>query len=253
MASVDIDTEIAAATEGIDLDITGYNGAFSPEWLSCAFMDNLLTNVDDINKKWKDATGYMLLYVQEVEYTGGIKPPKIIPYYGGDGGSGDEALPDGEIPEDEGQLNIDELIVGSITMTESVLLYEDIGGNSINSEIDTIYGLLGIEKHDDKYYFKIVDKSTNKIYLTEVTDKLQVSSEYDKVLELSDKTLVLNSTNIGDENFKRLAESGECFFAKDNIEVEGVTFTSVLDSDGEVSYIPRSNNVKVESLDSLIG
>ena len=64
--------------------------------------------------------------------------------------------------------------------------------------------------------------------------------------------MLLNSTEIGSDNFVKLADPNKIYFVQGETESNGITFYEVVeDGTGETYYIPFSDSMEVTSLDSI--
>ena len=143
--------------------------------------------------------------------------------------------------------------IGAIKITSIIPLLTTIGGEAINSSLEVEYGLLGIEKVDNTFYYKIIDKTSGSIYYTNVNNIPNIEIEYKNVVNIKERAMVLNSTEIGaDNNFVKIAEANSMYLELGEEEVNGIKFANVLDStDGNKYYIPLSDSTEVISLDQI--
>ena len=143
--------------------------------------------------------------------------------------------------------------IGAIKFTSIIPLLTTIGGEAINSSLEVEYGLLGIEKVDNTFYYKIIDKTSGSIYYTNVNNIPNIEIEYKNVVNIKERAMVLNSTEIGaDNNFVKIAEANSMYLELGEEEVNGIKFANVLDStDGNKYYIPLSDSTEVISLDQI--
>ena len=147
----------------------------------------------------------------------------------------------------------DVIMFGTLVLTEAVTMYETIGGVGTQASIDGNYSVLEIVKDGDNYYYKIIDNATGKVYYVPVNNQVQFATEYEKIVEIKENAMLLNSTEIGSDNFVKLADPNKIYFVQGETESNGITFYEVVeDGTGETYYIPFSDSIEVTSLD-LIG
>ena len=144
-------------------------------------------------------------------------------------------------------------VIGTFTVKEIVTMYEAIGNpTGIPASLTGNYVVLGILKSDDKYYYKVVDKDANKVYYIEVTNKVEFKAEVQNVLEIKSPTMMLNSTDIGTNNFVKKADQNTLYIVVNETESNDIKFYNVLDPvDGKAYFIPASDEVQLVSLDSI--
>ena len=184
---------------------------------------------------------------------------------GGGGGGGstdpkpiDEITPEIPINKD----NLDKLtpaIAGMVTFTEVVSLYTSIGSeNTIQSSLTGNYGVLGLVHKNDKYYYKIIDKSTGQVYFAEMNDKAKIT--WDERGERVTVEIVGEGVNIlklpqeGDV-LVRNPEIGDVYFLNgEKMTFDGIDYYFISDSvTGEVAYIPLGSGVSEPTLVSTLG
>ena len=141
---------------------------------------------------------------------------------------------------------------GTLVLTEAVTMYETIGGVGTQASIDGNYSVLEIVKDGDNYYYKIIDNATGKVYYVPVNNQVQFATEYEKIVEIKENAMLLNSTEIGSDNFVKLADPNKIYFVQGETKSNGITFYEVVeDGTGETYYIPFSDSIEVTSLDSI--
>lgn len=146
----------------------------------------------------------------------------------------------------------DVIMFGTLVLTEAVTMYETIGGVGTQASIDGNYSVLEIVKDGDNYYYKIIDNATGKVYYVPVNNQVQFATEYEKIVEIKENAMLLNSTKIGSDNFVKLADPNKIYFVQGETESNGITFYEVVeDGTGETYYIPFSDSIEVTSLDSI--
>ena len=146
----------------------------------------------------------------------------------------------------------DVIMFGTLVLTEAVTMYETIGGVGTQASIDGNYSVLEIVKDGDNYYYKIIDNATGKVYYVPVNNQVQFATEYEKIVEIKENAMLLNSTEIGSDNFVKLADPNKIYFVQGETESNGITFYEVVeDGTGETYYIPFSDSIEVTSLDSI--
>ena len=151
--------------------------------------------------------------------------------------------------------NLMNLSIGTVTFTEIVTMFEEtIGGNQVQSSPEASYNLIGVLENEGTYYYKIIDKETGKIYYIEISDKVNVQSEINEVANIKEATMILNSTNIGEDIFVKTADANSLYLVQNKVENDGINYANIIDStDGNDYYIPISDSVEIISLDSLKG
>ncbi len=152
---------------------------------------------------------------------------------------------------------IEGVVVGSVTFSNVVNLYEELGSNSIiQSSLTGNYDLVGIFKFNDEYYCKVYDKELNKYYYAKIEAGLNIDSTYQNLLEMNNTTVMLTSTDIGTQNVamnNKLTDVNTLYFVKEEVENNGLKFAQVINStDGEEYYLILNDDVKMVSLDSIL-
>ncbi len=144
-------------------------------------------------------------------------------------------------------------VVGTFTVKKIVTMYEAIGNSTgIPASLTGNYVVLGIIKSDDKYYYKIVDKDANKVYYIEVTDSVEFNAEIENLLEIKNPTMMLNSTDIGTNNFVKIADQNTLYIVLNETESNDIKFYNVLDPvDGKAYFIPAGDEVQLVPINSL--
>ena len=144
------------------------------------------------------------------------------------------------------------VVLGTIILTEAVTLYEIIGGVGTQANLTGNYSVIGIVKENDKYYYKVIDSETKKVYYMEITDDVKFQTEYKNLLHVKENAMMLNSMEIGSDNFVKLADPNTIYFIQNETENNGITFYNVIDAnDGKSYYIPASDSVETVPLDSI--
>ena len=165
---------------------------------------------------------------------------------------GNEPGTDTEQPDIDNDFNDSIIMFGTLVLTEAVTMYETIGGVGTQASIDGNYSVLEIVKDGDNYYYKIIDNATGKVYYVPVNNQVQFAKEYEKIVEIKENAMLLNSTEIGSDNFVKLADPNKIYFVQGETESNGITFYEVVeDGTGETYYIPFSDSMEVTSLDSI--
>lgn len=207
---------------------------FSNEWLSFQFMDNIYSAVKKINEKWNSIIRNIESYGDSVFQIGETTPPHISEGTGSSGGSsgGDEPSdPEKDKPQMPFTFGTLKLSDGAVGMTE-------LGGVTTQLDSSGDYSVIGIEKKDGVYFYKILDKNNNTYYVEASFGTL--TSDYIQILETSGETLVLKQPEVGEGTLERLTKSEEIFFVKDIVETESIKYAHVVDSTGKEYYIPES-------------
>jgi len=145
-------------------------------------------------------------------------------------------------------------INGKVSFTEIVPLYENtLDGNIVEANLSGNYQLFGLIKENGNYYLKIYDLENNKFYFVLANNSVNISLDNLQFVEILEDTMLLSSTEIGTNNFVKLASTNTLYFVTDIVEVDNLTFYSVLDSsDLNTYYIPASNSCALVNLDELI-
>lgn len=159
--------------------------------------------------------------------------------------------------QEETKTENDKLInvaLGVFTFQTPVAIYTSIGGEQLQTSSETTYGMLGLEKVDDIFYYKIIDKTTGKIYYVKADDVNLTENENIEVISVIDNAIILSSTDIGaDDNFVKLANPNSYYFVTDKQEINGINFATILDpEDGSKYYVPVSESVKLLPLSEAI-
>lgn len=194
--------------------------------------------------------------------------PGVIPTNPGRGGGGgggstkpkpiEDITP--EIPVNQDNLNkLTPAIAGMIVFTEVVSLYTSIGSeNPIQSSLTGNYGLLGLVHQNDKYYYKIIDKSTGQVYFAEMNDKAKITwddkGERQAIEVVGDNAFVMKLPQEGDV-LVRTADIGDVYFLNgDKMTFDGIDYYNITDSiTGETAYIPVSEALAGPTLVSNLG
>lgn len=150
-------------------------------------------------------------------------------------------------------------IAGMIAFSEVVSLYTSIGSqNPVQSSLTGNYGLLGLVHQNDKYYYKIIDKTTGQVYFVEMNDKAKITWD-DKgerqVIEIvGDNAFVMKLPQEGDV-LVRTAAMGDVYFLNgDKMTFDGIDYYNISDNvTGEVAYIPLGSGVSEPTLVSNLG
>ena len=184
---------------------------------------------------------------------------------GGGGGGGstrpkpiDDITP--EIPVNQDNLNkLTPAIAGMIAFSEVVALYTSIGAeNFVQSSLTGNYGLLGLVHQNDKYYYKIIDKSTGQVYFAEMNDKAKITwddkGERQAIEVVGDNAFVMKLPQEG-EVLVRTADVGDVYFLNgDKMTFDGIDYYNITDSiTGETAYIPVSEALAGPTLVSNLG
>ena len=155
--------------------------------------------------------------------------------------------------------NLNKAILGTITFTEIVPLFEKLDSEStiVNSNPTSSYELSGIEKYNGKYYFKIKDSNDNKSYYAEVNDKVKLESDITDVLEVKNTTVKIDTPDLNnDNNFAEVLNENDVFLVTGKETYNGeqtVELAQVYDSqNGKDCYIIMNDKVEIKSLESLI-
>ena len=174
--------------------------------------------------------------------------------------SGINGSPDSSTIDDSANIenpNISDIIgngvvLGTIILTEAVTLYEIIGGVGTQANLTGNYSVIGIVKENNKYYYKVIDSDAQKVYYMEITDDVKFQTEYKNLLHVKENAMMLNSMEIGSDNFVKLADPNTIYFIQNETENNGITFYNVIDAnDGKSYYIPSSDSVETIPLDSI--
>lgn len=194
--------------------------------------------------------------------------PGVIPTNPGGGGGGgggstrpkpiDDITP--EIPVNQDNLNkLTPAIAGMIAFSEVVALYTSIGAeNFVQSSLTGNYGLLGLVHQNDKYYYKIIDKSTGQVYFAEMNDKAKITwddkGERQAIEVVGDNAFVMKLPQEG-EVLVRTADVGDVYFLNgDKMTFDGIDYYNITDSiTGETAYIPVSEALAGPTLVSNLG
>ena len=220
-------------------------------------ISKLTQNIKD-NGAIDDGSGSATPIGSQTQYTGG---------HGGggghSGGSTDTTTVDDITPETPiNQDNLDKLtpaIAGMVTFTEVVSMYTSIGSeNPVQSSLTSNYGLLGLVHQSDKYYYKIIDKSTGQVYFVEMNDKAKITwderGERESVEIVGAGVNILKLPQEGDV-LVRNPEVGDVYFLNgEKMTFDGIDYYFIFDNvTGEVAYIPLSSGVSEPTLVSNLG
>lgn len=242
-------------------------------------VENLVTNANDLIGRYENADNKF-----NAEQLPDAEPEKEKPEDTGDPGSsggndgdgssgkhhshdsdddhhdaGAESIPAPVgMEEQTPQIENTELIaasIGSLVFTTAISLYETIGGTAIQSTANAQYGLLGVEKINDVFYYKMIDKTTGKIYYAMASDVKVGEDLYEvETLHTKEESMLLNSTDIGaEDNFEKLADVDKYYIVIEKQEVNGIEFATVLDpTDGKKYYVPISASTEYENINGPV-
>lgn len=141
-------------------------------------------------------------------------------------------------------------VIGLVTFTEIVSMYEKIGNNlPIQSSEAGQYGLIGVVQENGKYYYKLLDTKTGKVYFTEITEKSKIKWDEKgerKVVEVVDENaMILKQAGESDNGLVRIADKGDVYLlTDDNTTVDGIDYYNIMDS-------KTDNNAYLVSSDSV--
>ena len=151
-------------------------------------------------------------------------------------------------------------VTGLVTFTEIVSMYEKIGNNlPIQSSEAGQYGLIGVVQENGKYYYKLLDTKTGKVYFTEIDEKSKI--EWDekgerKVVEVVDENaMILKQAGESDNGLVRIADKGDVYLlTDDNTTVDGIDYYNIMDSKTDNNaYLVSSDSVsQPKSISDLI-
>ena len=221
-------------------------------------ISKLTENIRDNGAIDENASGSTNSTGTNPEYTGGR---------GGGGGHGggstdtpsiDDITP--QTPTNQDNLNmLTPAIAGMVAFTEVVSMYTSIGAeNSVQSSLTGNYGLLGLVHQNDKYYYKIIDKSTGQVYFVEMNDKAKITwddrGERQAIEIIGDNAFVMKLPQEG-EVLVRTASVGDVYFLNgEKMTYDGIDYYNISDNvTGEVAYIPFSSGVSEPTLVSNLG
>lgn len=221
-------------------------------------ISKLTQNIKD-NGAIDDGSGSATPTGVNTQYTGG---------YGGGGGghSGgstdtppiDDITP--QPPTNQDNLNmLTPAIAGMVAFTEVVSMYTSIGAeNSVQSSLTGNYGLLGLVHQNDRYYYKIIDKTTGQVYFVEMNDKAKITwddkGERQAIEIVGDNAFVMKLPQEG-EVLVRTAAVGDVYLLNgEKMTFDGIDYYNISDSvTGEVAYIPLGSGVSEPTLVSNLG
>ena len=221
-------------------------------------ISELTQNIKDNGAIDENASGSTNSPGTNTEYAGG--------YGGGGGHSGGstDTSPIGDItpqtPTNQDNLNmLTPAIAGMVAFTEVVSMYTSIGAeNSVQSSLTGNYGLLGLVHQNDKYYYKIIDKTTGQVYFVEMNDKAKITwddkGERQAIEIVGDNAFVMKLPQEG-EVLVRTAAVGDVYLLNgEKMTFDGIDYYNISDSvTGEVAYIPLGSGVSEPTLVSNLG
>lgn len=151
-------------------------------------------------------------------------------------------------------------VTGLVTFTEIVSMYEKIGNNlPIQSSEAGQYGLIGVVQENGKYYYKLLDTKTGKVYFTEITEKSKIKWDEKgerKVVEVVDENaMILKQAGESDNGLVRIADKGDVYLlTDDNTTVDGIDYYNIMDSKTDnKAYLVSSDSVsQPKSISDLI-
>lgn len=141
-------------------------------------------------------------------------------------------------------------VTGMVTFASIVSMYEKIGNNlPINSSETGQYGLIGVVQENSKYYYKLLDTKTGKVYFTEITEKSKITWDNKgerKVVEVKDENaMILKTPGESEDGLVRFAEKGDVYLLTgDEVNVDGIDYYNIMDSKTDTNnYIVSSDSV----------
>lgn len=151
-------------------------------------------------------------------------------------------------------------VTGMVTFAEIVSMYEKIGNNlPVQSSEAGQYGLIGVVQENGKYYYKLLDTKTGKVYFTEITEKSKINWDEKgerKVVEVKDENaMILNKTGESDDGLVRFADKGDVYLLTDDkTTVDGIDYYNIMDSKTDSNaYMVSSDSVsQPKSISDLI-
>ena len=151
-------------------------------------------------------------------------------------------------------------VTGMVTFAEIVSMYEKIGNNiPVQSSEAGQYGLIGVVQENGKYYYKLLDTKTGKVYFTEITEKSKINWDEKgerKVVEVKDENaMILNKTGESDDGLVRFADKGDVYLLTDDkTTVDGIDYYNIMDSKTDTNaYMVSSDSVsQPKSISDLI-
>ncbi len=251
ISDIDIDYAQSVGQTSITINSTAN---FAPEWLSFEFMDQVFKGLQLLDESWINNTGGLSLYASTIEDISDTEPPKLKSYkgHGGNGSHGDSRRSGSSkknIPEDSEKLNFESAEkIKVIIIPKGMTMLDKIGGTQTVLLEDTVYGLTGITKDGDDCYFKFIGQDLKDSYLKiDGKSLLEINTGFESFLELKDKSMILNSPNIGEDNLIYIADPGECFFVSGVTTVDGIDFINIVDKSGKTCYVPKNENTIVDN------
>lgn len=240
-------------------------------------VDNLIS----IYKTYQNATSYLLNDVissmKEVlrkynttnkgdEQAATTRPIRTINAGSNNGGpSGDSSTDTSTVDEtvvidQETLTRLMPAVTGLVTFTEIVSMYEKIGNNlPIQSSEAGQYGLIGVVQENGKYYYKLLDTKTGKVYFTEINEKSKIKWDEKgerKVVEVVDENaMILKQAGESDNGLVRIADKGDVYLlTDDNTTVDGIDYYNIMDSKTDNNaYLVSSDSVsQPKSISDLI-
>lgn len=151
-------------------------------------------------------------------------------------------------------------VTGLVTFTEIVSMYEKIGNNlPIQSSEAGQYGLIGVVQENGKYYYKLLDTKTGKVYFTEINEKSKIKWDEKgerKVVEVVDENaMILKQAGESDNGLVRIADKGDVYLLTDDkTTVDGIDYYNIMDSKTDNNaYLVSSDSVsQPKSISDLI-
>lgn len=151
-------------------------------------------------------------------------------------------------------------VTGMVTFAEIVSMYEKIGNNlPVQSSEAGQYGLIGVVQENGKYYYKLLDTKTGKVYFTEINEKSKINWDEKgerKVVEVKDENaMILNKTGESDDGLVRFADKGDVYLLTDDkTTVDGIDYYNIMDSKTDTNaYMVSSDSVsQPKSISDLI-
>lgn len=160
-------------------------------------------------------------------------------------------------PEEPINKNLITSSLGKITFNKVVDLKESLNGSSsAKCDLNVSYGLLGINKQNDEYYYMIIDQKTGKLYYVPINSDFNIEVSIENVLQINDTTMLFNfpQTDVNQGNYAGLIQKDNLFFIKEQVTNNGVDFVKILNpKDGKDYYVALSDTNEVIKLESITG
>ena len=120
------------------------------------------------------------------------------------------------------------------------------------NETNATYELLGIQKQGDTYYYRMLDKTTGKLYFVEFNNNITIQTNYTNLLESNKSVDMLDTSNLDKKNIKKHTDENTLYFVNDYKESQGTNFANVIDpTDAKTYYVAIDDSSQEIAVSSI--